>query len=60
LLVRVSQRANSAVALATAESPDRVRLPQKLFRSQNDSGDPDNLITLCHGHHRRGIHEGHE
>jgi len=29
-----------------------------VFRSQNGSNDPENLVTLCHGHHRRGIHDG--
>ncbi|HET9232983.1 MAG TPA: HNH endonuclease, partial [Candidatus Eisenbacteria bacterium] len=29
-----------------------------VFRSQNGSDDPENLITLCHGHHRHGIHDG--
>ena len=29
-----------------------------LFRSHRGSDDPENLITLCHGHHRRGIHDG--
>jgi hypothetical protein len=29
-----------------------------IFRSQNGSDDPENLITLCHGHHRHGIHDG--
>jgi hypothetical protein len=29
-----------------------------IFRSQNGSDDPGNLITLCHAHHRHGIHDG--
>ena len=29
-----------------------------IFRSQNGSDDPENLVTLCHAHHRRGIHDG--
>ena len=29
-----------------------------IFRSHGGPDDPDNLITLCHGHHRRGIHDG--
>ena len=29
-----------------------------IFRSQNGSDDPENLITLCHAHHRHGIHDG--
>jgi hypothetical protein len=36
----------------------RLEAHHIIFRSQNGSDDPDNLITLCHGHHRRGIHEG--
>jgi len=29
-----------------------------VFRSLGGSDAPDNKITLCHAHHRRGIHEG--
>ena len=29
-----------------------------IFRSQTGSDDPENLVTLCHGHHRHGIHDG--
>ena len=29
-----------------------------VFRSHDGSDDPENLVTLCHGHHRRGIHDG--
>ena len=36
----------------------RLEAHHIIFRSQNGSDDPENLITLCHGHHRRGIHEG--
>jgi len=36
----------------------RLEAHHIIFRSQNGSDDPDNLITLCHSHHRRGIHEG--
>jgi HNH endonuclease len=28
-----------------------------IFRSRRGSDDPENLITLCHAHHRQGIHE---
>ena len=36
----------------------RLEAHHIIFRSQNGSDDPENLITLCHAHHRRGIHEG--
>jgi len=36
----------------------RLEAHHIIFRSQHGSDEPDNLITLCHGHHRRGIHEG--
>jgi len=29
-----------------------------VFRSRKGSDDPKNLVTLCHGHHQRGIHDG--
>jgi HNH endonuclease len=29
-----------------------------IFRSQTGSDEPENLVTLCHGHHRHGIHDG--
>ena len=36
----------------------RLEAHHIVFRSQNGSDDPENLVTLCHAHHRRGIHEG--
>jgi hypothetical protein len=29
-----------------------------VFRSRGGDDDPANRITLCHAHHRRGVHEG--
>ncbi|HET9233320.1 MAG TPA: HNH endonuclease [Candidatus Eisenbacteria bacterium] len=36
----------------------RLEAHHVIFRSHNGSDDPKNLVTLCHAHHRRGIHEG--
>ena len=37
----------------------RLEAHHIIFRSQNGSDDPENLITLCHAHHRHGIHDSH-
>jgi len=39
-------------------SRSRLEAHHIIFRSHGGSDDPKNLITLCHGHHRRGIHDG--
>ena len=39
-------------------SRSRLEAHHIIFRSHGGSDDPENLITLCHGHHRRGIHDG--
>jgi HNH endonuclease len=36
----------------------RLEVHHIIFRSHGGPDDPENLVTLCHGHHRRGIHDG--
>jgi HNH endonuclease len=36
----------------------RLEVHHIIFRSRGGPNHPENLTTLCHGHHRRGIHDG--
>jgi HNH endonuclease len=36
----------------------RLEVHHIIFRSHGGPDDPENLTTLCHGHHRHGVHDG--
>jgi hypothetical protein len=55
---RIQERDEWRCQAPGCSSRQRLESHHIIFRSHEGDDDPDNLITLCHGHHRHGIHEG--
>jgi HNH endonuclease len=56
--VRIQERDEWRCQAPGCSSRRRLESHHIIFRSQQGSDDPQNLVTLCHGHHRHGIHQG--
>lgn len=56
--VKILRRDDYRCVVPGCTSRSRLEDHHIVFRSRGGSNDPENRATLCHGHHRRGVHEG--